>query len=31
MDHLFRMQPAYDVVQTRSHAKNLSIKRYVAA
>jgi len=31
MDHLFRMQLAYDVVQTRSHAKNLSIKRYVAA
>lgn len=31
MDHLLRMQLAYDVAQTRSHAKNLSIKRYVAA
>jgi len=25
------MQLAYDVAQTRSHAKKLSIKRYVAA
>lgn len=31
MDHLLRMQLAYDVAQTRSHAKKLSIKRYVAA
>ena len=31
MDHLLRMQLAYDVAQTRNHAKNLSIKRYVAA
>jgi antitoxin HigA-1 len=30
MDHLLRMQLAYDVAQTRSHAKKLSIKRYVA-
>ena len=31
MDHLLRMQLAYDVLaQTRSHAKKLSIKRYVA-
>jgi addiction module HigA family antidote len=31
MDHLLRMQLAYDVAQTRSHAKKLTIKRYVAA
>ncbi len=31
MDHLLRMQLAYDVAQTRSHAKKLNIKRYVAA
>lgn len=27
MDHLLRMQLAYDVAQTRSHARKLSIKR----
>jgi addiction module HigA family antidote len=31
MDHLLRMQLAYDVSKTREHAKNLPIKRYVAA
>ena len=31
MDHLLRMQLAYDVAQTREHARNLSIKRYVPA
>jgi addiction module HigA family antidote len=31
MDHLLRMQLAFDLAQTRSHAKKLSIKRYVAA
>ena len=31
MDHLLRMQLAYDVAQTRSHSKKLSIKRYVVA
>ncbi len=31
MDHLLRMQLAYDVSKTREHAKNISIKRYVAA
>jgi addiction module HigA family antidote len=31
MDHLLRMQLAYDVSKTRSYAKNLAIKRYVAA
>lgn len=31
MDHLLRIQLAYDVAQIRSHAKKLSIKRYVAA
>jgi antitoxin HigA-1 len=31
MDHLLRMQLAYDVAQTRSQRKKLTIKRYVAA
>ena len=31
MDHLLRMQLAYDVAQTRQHARNISIKRYVPA
>ena len=31
MDHLLRMQLAYDVSKTREHAKKLSIKRYAAA
>ena len=31
MYHLLRMQLAYDVAHTRSHAKKLTIKRYVAA
>ena len=31
MDHLLRMQLAYDVSRTREHAKNLSIERYVPA
>ncbi len=28
MDHLLRMQLAYDVAKTRQHARGLSIKRY---
>jgi antitoxin HigA-1 len=31
MDHLLRMQLAYDVAQTRERARGLSIKRYVPA
>ena len=31
MDHLLRMQLAYDVSQTRQHSKGINIKRYVAA
>lgn len=31
MDHLLRMQLAYDVSKTREHAKSLSLKRYVPA
>ena len=31
MDHLLRMQLAYDVSRTREYAKNLSIERYVSA
>ena len=31
MDHLLRMQLAYDVAQTREHTRGLSIKRYVPA
>ena len=29
MDHLLRMQLAYDVSKTRRHAKEISIERYV--
>ena len=28
MDHLLRMQLAYDVTKTREHARGISIKRY---
>ena len=31
MDHLLRMQLAYDVSKTRAQAKNITIERYVAA
>jgi len=31
MDHLLRMQLAYDVSKPREHAKNISIERYVPA
>jgi hypothetical protein len=31
MDQLLRMQLAYDVAQTREHARDISIKRYVPA
>jgi addiction module HigA family antidote len=31
MDHLLRMQLAYDVAKTRRHARDLLIKRYVPA
>ena len=31
MDHLLRMQLAYDVSKTREHAKDISIERYVSA
>jgi addiction module HigA family antidote len=31
MDHLLRMQLAYDISRTREHAKNISIERYVPA
>jgi addiction module HigA family antidote len=31
MDHLLRMQLAYDVAKTRERARNISIKRYVPA
>ncbi|MFZ3264195.1 MAG: HigA family addiction module antitoxin [Terriglobales bacterium] len=31
MDHLLRMQLAYDVAKTRQHARGLSIKRYAPA
>lgn len=31
MDHLLRMQLAYDVAQTRKHANDISVKRYVPA
>src|SRR5579863_8786348 len=29
MDHLLRIQLAYDVAQVREHARNISIRRYV--
>jgi addiction module HigA family antidote len=31
MDHLLRMQLAYDVSRTRAHAGDLSIERYMPA
>jgi addiction module HigA family antidote len=31
MNHLLRMQLAYDVAQTRQRARGISIKRYVPA
>jgi antitoxin HigA-1 len=31
MDHLLRMQLAYDVSRTRAHAKDIAIERYVPA
>jgi addiction module HigA family antidote len=31
MDHLLRMQLAYDVSRTRQHAKDIPIERYVPA
>jgi addiction module HigA family antidote len=31
MDHLLRMQLAYDVAKTRGRARGISIKRYVPA
>jgi antitoxin HigA-1 len=31
MDHLLRMQLAYDVAQTRQHSRAIVIKRYVPA
>ena len=31
IDHLLRMQLAYDVSETREHAKDISIERYVPA
>ena len=29
MDHLLRMQLAYDVAKTREHARKIDVKRYV--
>jgi addiction module HigA family antidote len=31
MNHLLRMQLAYDVAETRSHAREIDVKRYVPA
>ena len=31
MDHLLRMQLAYDVAQTRQHSKHIAVKQYVPA
>jgi addiction module HigA family antidote len=31
MDHLLRMQLAYDVAQTRRHSRDIAVKRYVPA
>ena len=31
MDHLLRMQLAYDVAKTRRHARDIAVKRYVPA
>ena len=31
MDHLLRMQLAYDVAQTRQHSREITVKKYVPA
>lgn len=31
IDHLLRMQLAYDVAETRQHAREIDVKRYVPA
>jgi antitoxin HigA-1 len=31
MNHLLRMQLAYDVAQTRRHSRDITVKRYVPA
>ena len=31
MDHLLRMQLAYDVAETRQHSRQIAVKRYVPA
>lgn len=31
MNHLLRMQLAYDVAETRKHARQIGVKRYVPA
>jgi hypothetical protein len=31
MDHLLRMQLAYDIAQTRQHSRGIAVKRYVPA
>jgi addiction module HigA family antidote len=31
MNHLLRMQLAYDVAKTRRHARDIAVKRYVPA
>ena len=31
MDHLLRMQLAYDVAQTRQHSRDIAVKQYVPA
>lgn len=31
MDHLLRMQLAYDVAKTREHAREIDVERYVPA
>ncbi len=31
MDHLLRMQLAYDVVKTRGRAQDISVERYIPA
>jgi addiction module HigA family antidote len=31
MNHLLRMQLAYDVAQTRQHSREITVKRYVPA
>ena len=31
MDHLLRMQLAYDVAETRQHSRDIAVKRYVPA